>query len=254
MNRKAISVLFIVGLFVSSTQYAESMPWKQKVKNVVSWITKNIPSKKTCIIALSTAALCHCFMFRFYNPFKNDQKNMTTSDSTTITSNIDHTTDKITVIYNSKEEKDLALNLKQVSTEILLDTIVSLAPIRTVCQVLVKKQHCEPLKTTQPIIYTLENDDNIQAKFVIFVQKGFATIMASSLRTVDEKYNCTDRYSYHHSKTFYDDIRHEVFHQQLYETMIQDLKNHGCLQIIHNAPSLNNDYWVARGFPKIDNL
>lgn len=54
MNKRVMALLFFVNLLIPVGSQAETVTWKQKVKNVVSVVCNNMPSKKSCLIPLST--------------------------------------------------------------------------------------------------------------------------------------------------------------------------------------------------------
>ena len=56
MNKRIMNGLLLASLLTQQYQYAENVSCKEKVKNAVSALCKRMPSKKTCLIALSAIA------------------------------------------------------------------------------------------------------------------------------------------------------------------------------------------------------
>jgi len=275
-----MNTLLLLVLFMPCYQYAENVTRKQKVKNAVSALCKKIPSKKTCIVALSAAAstavsigvvLKYADVWNRLFCKKNDVK--TDVDEQSSNSNAVREKHDFTTSLSSVDDH---IAFKPVSFTVLKESLACMAPIKCCLPFVVKKvlgaderfaydlydisfgmKRLDTYHVT-PVIYTLESiggkEHDIQAKFIILLCGRVATIIASSLRTVDEKYVTTDRYAYGVGTDAQKHIFHEVFHEKLYLSIVDDLRSQGYSVIVHDSQASNSDYWVVRGFPKLNVL
>lgn len=244
--------------------------------NPVTWNTK---IKKLLYVAFSITAGA-AFLLNFFLRFPKidtEKNSIRVIDSTDCNKIIDQSKN-YNIDHNFCRDKP---------SKVIESSAISLSPIKTIVKFCVTKDKGEtmyhecslydPVLNQElvnhyritPVLYILREKESrasagsvdsvnvvseAKAQFFVLLHQNVATIIASSLPLCQERHSSTDHYTYGHTDADYQDIYHEVVHQALYQAMVKDLKKRGYTIVVNNGSTLNSDYWVARGLPKIDFL